>query len=242
MRVLLSTYGSRGDVEPMVGLALQLRALGAEGRVCAPPDEEFAELLAGVGVPLVPFGQPWRSWVRPSAPEERTRRVAESIAAQYDTVAAAAEGCDVLLATGMSHFVAQSVAEKVAIHPPPVRDLRASVLTTWTPRTGTRCSARRSTATGHRSTCPVDDVRGFMFTGHPWLAADPTLGLWDGSSDTAAGYAEPRSTSPSTNAHNPAATAHQAAASPNTADSACDQQPPTGDFSTGQERGPQLGR
>jgi UDP:flavonoid glycosyltransferase YjiC (YdhE family) len=31
MRVLLSTYGSRGDVEPMVGLAVQLRALGAEG-------------------------------------------------------------------------------------------------------------------------------------------------------------------------------------------------------------------
>jgi UDP:flavonoid glycosyltransferase YjiC (YdhE family) len=31
MRVLLSTYGSRGDVEPMVGLAVQLRALGAQG-------------------------------------------------------------------------------------------------------------------------------------------------------------------------------------------------------------------
>ena len=57
MRVLLSTYGSRGDVEPMVALAVQLRALGAEVRVCAPPDEEFAELLAGVGVPLVPFGR-----------------------------------------------------------------------------------------------------------------------------------------------------------------------------------------
>ncbi len=38
MRVLLSTYGSHGDVEPMVGLAVRLRALGAEVRVCAPPD------------------------------------------------------------------------------------------------------------------------------------------------------------------------------------------------------------
>ncbi len=43
MRVLLSTYGSRGDVEPMAGLAVGLRAPGAEVRVCAPPD--FAELL-----------------------------------------------------------------------------------------------------------------------------------------------------------------------------------------------------
>ena len=45
MRVLLSTYGSGGYVEPMVGLAVRLRALGVEVRVCAPPD--FAELLAG---------------------------------------------------------------------------------------------------------------------------------------------------------------------------------------------------
>jgi hypothetical protein len=31
MRVLLSTYGSRGEVEPRAGFAVQLRALGAEG-------------------------------------------------------------------------------------------------------------------------------------------------------------------------------------------------------------------
>jgi UDP:flavonoid glycosyltransferase YjiC (YdhE family) len=31
MRVLLSTSGSRGDVERMVGLAVQSRAFGAEG-------------------------------------------------------------------------------------------------------------------------------------------------------------------------------------------------------------------
>ena len=31
MRVLLTTCGSRGDVGPLVGLAVRLRALGAEG-------------------------------------------------------------------------------------------------------------------------------------------------------------------------------------------------------------------
>jgi vancomycin aglycone glucosyltransferase len=52
LRVLLSTYGSRGDVESLVGLAVQLRrALGAQLRVCAPPAEDFAELLARGGVP-----------------------------------------------------------------------------------------------------------------------------------------------------------------------------------------------
>src|SRR5687768_7793409 len=54
VRVLLSTYGSRGDVEPLLGLAVRLRELGAEVRVCAPPD--FAELLAGIGVEMVPVG------------------------------------------------------------------------------------------------------------------------------------------------------------------------------------------
>lgn len=57
MRVLLSIYWSRGDVEPMAGLAVQLRTLGAEVRVGTPPD--CAELLARVGVPLVPIGV-WR--------------------------------------------------------------------------------------------------------------------------------------------------------------------------------------
>jgi len=54
MRVVLPTDGSRGDVEPMAGLAVQLRTLGAEVRVCAPPD--CAEVLVRAGVPLVPIG------------------------------------------------------------------------------------------------------------------------------------------------------------------------------------------
>ena len=54
MRVLLSTYGLRGDVEPMAGLAVRLRALGAQLRACAPPD--FAEKLARVGAPLAAGG------------------------------------------------------------------------------------------------------------------------------------------------------------------------------------------
>jgi vancomycin aglycone glucosyltransferase len=93
MLVLLSTYGSRGDVEPMVGL-------GAEVRVCAPPD--FAELLARVGVPLVPVGQPVRPMVYGATPpSDLSRRAAELVAAQFDTVPAAAEGCDALVTTGV---------------------------------------------------------------------------------------------------------------------------------------------
>ena len=38
VRVLLSTYGGRGDVGRLVGLSVRLLAFGAEVRVCAPPD------------------------------------------------------------------------------------------------------------------------------------------------------------------------------------------------------------
>jgi vancomycin aglycone glucosyltransferase len=68
MRVLLATYGSHGDVEPMVGLAVRLQALGAEMPVCTPPDKGFAELLARVLAPLVSVGQPLRPVVHGATP------------------------------------------------------------------------------------------------------------------------------------------------------------------------------
>ena len=57
MRIALLTYGPRGAVEPMAGLAVQLRTPGAEVRRCAPP--QCAELLGNVAVPLAASGV-WR--------------------------------------------------------------------------------------------------------------------------------------------------------------------------------------
>jgi vancomycin aglycone glucosyltransferase len=175
MRVLLSTYGSRGDVEPIVGLARQLRECDVEVRVCAPPDEEFARLLTDLDVSLLPFGKTWRSWQRPSSAPERSRRVAEFIAAQYGTLVAAAQDCDLLVATAMSHFVAGSVAEKLAIAhryvlfaPNVITDGDAQ---NWNPLFGPPINTHRALI----GLPPVEDVREFMFTDQPWLAADPTL-------------------------------------------------------------------
>ncbi|WP_449488467.1 hypothetical protein [Streptomyces purpurascens] len=104
----------------MAGLAVQLRELGAEVRVCAPPDEDFARLLAGVGVPLVPVGRSARALTTAAPPPSSLpEHAAELIAAQFHTVTAAAEGCDVLLATGMFPAAAGalSVAENWASGP-----------------------------------------------------------------------------------------------------------------------------
>jgi vancomycin aglycone glucosyltransferase len=207
MRVLLSTIGSRGDVEPMVGLAVRLRALGAAVRVCAPPDKEFEELLAGVGVPLVPVGPPMSSTVRPSSATDASRRGSE-LAGQFDPVAAAAEGCDVLLATGLAHFASRSVAEKLGIpyvyatfcpfmlpsphhapppllgqpFPPEVNDNRVL----WDLNAQRFNALFGAALNAHRTSIGlsrVDDVRSFIFTDHPWLAADPTLGPWQETTD-----------------------------------------------------------
>ena len=119
MRVLLSTYGGRGDVEPVVGLAVRLRALGAEVRVCAPPD--WAERLTQFDVPLVPLGPPVRELMhgtKPPSVADVPRRIAELVAEQFAKLPAVAEDCDALVTTGLFPVAAsgQSVAEKLGIH------------------------------------------------------------------------------------------------------------------------------
>jgi len=103
MRVLVSTYGSRRCVEPVVGRAAPLRARGAEMRVCAPPD--VAELLARVGVPVALVGLPVRHRAHGSrfrSVADVPRRAAALIAKNFDTAAAAAAGCEAQVATGVT--------------------------------------------------------------------------------------------------------------------------------------------
>ncbi|MEU2392861.1 glycosyltransferase [Streptomyces sp. NPDC007369] len=208
MRVLLMSYGSRGDVAPLAALALELRELGAEVRVCAPPDEEFADLLAGVGAEMVPFGRPVRALVTGTPPSDAAGFAAELVGAHFDTVAAAAEGCDVLVASGLMPAGARSVAEKLGIRyvyacfhpfeipsthyppsprpgppaPPHLTDNRAL----WD------FDARKVNAlylaplNSHRASIglpPVDNVRDHVFADRPWLAADPVLGPWQKMTD-----------------------------------------------------------
>ena len=72
MRCLLSSYGSRGDVEPLVALAVALKALGAEAIVSAPGDEEFVELLDRAGVELIPALMPVKRWIAEMGPRTKT--------------------------------------------------------------------------------------------------------------------------------------------------------------------------
>ncbi|WP_367825627.1 glycosyltransferase [Streptomyces sp. LMG1-1-1.1] len=192
----------------MAALAARLRELGAEARVCGPPDEEFAERLAELAVPMVSTGRPVRplvTTVTPGSAAGLAERAAELMDAQFDTVAAVAEGCDVLVATGPLPVVsgARSVAEKLGI-----RFVHAGHQPVSLPSPHRRPPARRGHSLAEDESDnkalwdedariadamfgdmlrsrraafglpPVENVRDFAFTDHPWLATDPILSPW----------------------------------------------------------------
>jgi vancomycin aglycone glucosyltransferase len=118
MRVLLTTWGSRGDVEPLVGLAVAVRELGGEPVVCAPPDDDFVTLLARAGLPLVPLGPTVQSVVaapKPPGAEAAFKLAPQLVAARFETLGAAAQGCDAIVATGLMPAGARDVADKLGI-------------------------------------------------------------------------------------------------------------------------------
>jgi vancomycin aglycone glucosyltransferase len=106
--------------------------------------------------------------------------VADFIAAQYDTVAEAAAGSDVVVATAMSQFVGPSVAEELGI-PYRFAFFCPDVLGGLHGRGFDELFGEPINT--HRDSIglpAVDDVGRFMFTDRPLLAADPTLGPWLG--------------------------------------------------------------
>src|SRR5262245_39371063 len=119
MRVLLSTIGSRGDVQPLTALALELKNAGSEARICAPPD--FREWVEGLGIEFFPIGPELRSAVWPAGPRvlptpEQIRMMMEAtVATQFTEIPKAAEGCDVIVGANALQIAAPSVAEMMGV-------------------------------------------------------------------------------------------------------------------------------
>jgi vancomycin aglycone glucosyltransferase len=218
VRVLLSTIGSRGDVQPLVALALQLKALGQEVRLCVPPD--FREWIEGLGIPVTPIGPEVRNYAvasrpatpAPPSPEQRRQMMEGTVATQFETISAAAQGCDVIVGATALQIAAPSVAERMGIpyvftaycpavlpsphHAPPVLamlgDKPASAMPDY--RELWAQDAQRwndhwaSLLNSYRASAglpPVRDVRSHILTDRPWLAADPTLAPWPDPADEA---------------------------------------------------------
>ncbi|RSM55261.1 glycosyl transferase [Amycolatopsis sp. WAC 01376] len=180
MRVLFSGNGTRGDVEPLVALALRLRERGADVRMCAPPD--YVERMAEVGIPLTRIGPPVRAGARGGGPAPGAPELADAtIAEQFDRIPAVAEGCDAVVATGLVSAAVgvRSVAEKLGIPyfytfycpnylPTTDRDLRNQGAYNLF---GGPLNSRRASV----GLAPVEKIFDYGFTEEPLLAADAVL-------------------------------------------------------------------
>nr|BFD94327.1 glycosyltransferase [Kitasatospora sp. Xyl93] len=191
----------------MAALALRLRELGAEARVCAPPDEEFAARLAEAGVELVPVGQSVRELVSgpPPAPSDLPKRAAALVEQFHAAVLGAAEPGGAVVSTGLFPAVAgsRSAAEQLGArfryialqptvlpsphhrpfeypmqpYPPEVTDPREL----WDLNIGTMNALFGGPVNAHRAAVglpEVDNVRDHVLTDRPWLATDPLLDPW----------------------------------------------------------------
>ena len=211
MRVLLATWGSRGDVEPVAALAATLRATGVDAQVCAPPDEEFVRLLARARVPMIPLGPSVASVVKRPNPtaQDAFTLAPQLVAARFDTLLrAAADGCDALLATGLMPAGVRDVAEKLDVpyvlaclhllglpsqHSAPGRrpgtpsaEGETDNRVLWAQDAQRVNALYRDALNSNRAVLglpPVDNVRDYVLTDRPWLAADellcPSKGMTD---------------------------------------------------------------
>ena len=122
MRALIAAVGTRGDVQPALALAFELRKLGHAARLCISPN--FVDWAKDLGLEAVPMGVEMRmpgrkSGAMPNLTPEELRRLRESmpdlITDQFETIGAAVGGCDVIVGANAHQYAAPSIASHAGI-------------------------------------------------------------------------------------------------------------------------------
>lgn len=171
MRVLASVVGTRGDVQPVLALALRAREYGHEVHLCVPPN--FVEWATTLGFPATAVGIEMRA-PRPGAAVAHP--VPDLITDQFDSLLGAAPHCDIIVGANAHQYAAPSVAELRgvpyvnALYAPTALPTEESVLA-WNARARERVNANRA----RLGLPPVDDVLRHVLTDRPWLATDRVL-------------------------------------------------------------------
>ena len=207
MHVLLSSIGSRGDVQPVLALALELQALGQRARLCVAPN--FKEWIESYGVECIPIGPDLKKLTGGSVPgkpvlpsnEQLQQLAIQAVRGQFQVIAEAARGCDLIVAGGALQIATRSIAEMQKVpyvfaaycpailpspkYPPPKtgghysyslaeavnQQLWKENEEEFNMRFGATLNEERAKA----GLGPVTSVQPHIFTDRPWLAADPAL-------------------------------------------------------------------
>ena len=119
MKILMSTIGTRGDVQPLVALGVELRALGHSIGLCVAPN--FREWVESFGFTCYPIGPDLKQFMNRPAPAKQTqsrpskalrRQLAETtIREQFRVLMEASNGCDLLVGGGALQLALRSIGE-----------------------------------------------------------------------------------------------------------------------------------
>lgn len=151
-----------------------------------------------------------RPQAAPLTPERRRAMAEGTVATQFATVAAAAQGCDLIVGATALQVAAPSIAEWLGVpytfvayspavlpsarHAPPVLAMlgdtpgpaRADHGELWVRDAARWNDTWLPLLNSHRASlglAPVGDVRSHILTRRPWLAADPALAPWPDPAD-----------------------------------------------------------
>lgn len=207
LRVLLAAVGTRGDVQPALALAFALQRRGHRAKLCISPN--FVDWAHSLGLDAVPMGvemrMPKNAGAMPKFTAEELRRLQASmpdlVTDQFETIGAAAAGCDVIVGANAHQYAAPSIAEHLGIGcvtavyapnaipspdlPPPVTPGPATdtadaasneeqwrkTAEAWNERSLERINRNRD----RLGMSPIEDVLDYTLTDHAWLAVDPAL-------------------------------------------------------------------
>src|SRR5512140_437421 len=111
MRFLLGGFGSRGDVQPMVALALALRDRGHPVTLVGAPN--FAPWLAELGIPFAASGESMQELlVRiTNSGANALRAIPEALRQHFAAMEPLVPDCDVIVASSLT-VAGASLAEK----------------------------------------------------------------------------------------------------------------------------------
>jgi vancomycin aglycone glucosyltransferase len=206
MRVLLSSIGSRGDVQPIVALALELRALGHRARLCVAPN--FKAWIESYGLECTPIGPDLKKLTGGTVPgkpvlppkEQLQKMAEETVRTQFQVIAEAARGCDLVVAAGALQIAARSIADVQKIpyvfavycpavlpspkYPPPkmgghysyaLPEAENQQLWKEDEASFDRFGATLNEERAKAGLGPIPSVQPYIFTDRPWLAADAAI-------------------------------------------------------------------
>jgi UDP:flavonoid glycosyltransferase YjiC (YdhE family) len=205
MRIVLAPSGSRGDVQPMVALALRLKGHGYRVVMCGAP--AYQPLVCGYGVEFQRTSIDASAYLTQYSPAMTGGRLSgfrsvrmylrQELAEQFRTLQGVCEGASCVIGTG-SQFAAQSIAEFLRLpyramvytpqllpspaHPPPMRPWfglppAGNRLAWFVTRVGFN-AVLRPAINRERARLglePIVDVWRYWITKDPFLAFDPEL-------------------------------------------------------------------